>query len=1235
MDGKMKLLAVLAVAMMAFAAFAVVSESDQSVAEIADTDVAKIGDTGYATLELAIAAAEEGNTIELLKDISSATQFVIDKALTLNGAGKKITSTAAGNAAILVSASNVTINNLTVNGPNTKTGWDDGEYGIKVFGGAINGIVLDGVTVTNANAGILINGNVTLKGTITVSGNEYGGIEVSKSSTDETVVGKLKFDSGASIVCTDTAVPAMWIDKFGADYNSILSNAVEDKPSSMKVAMPASKDQCFIVTGSYALGAFEATLEGIYYETLTQAISKASTGNIVALQKSIEPAFQIIVDKAITIDGNSKTIKSTATGNAAILVSSSTVTIKNLTVEGPNTKSTGWDGGEYGIKVFGSSINGIVLENVTVTKANAGILINGNVTLKGTISVSGNEYGGIEVSKSSTEQNVIGKLTFNSGSSIVCTDKTVPAIWIDNFEADFSGKIENAVVGIPSAMKYAMPASKDQCFIVTDSYDLSSYEAAIGTTYYGLLDDALEAATVGQTISLKKSCTYSGTGALTAAENVTISGAEILKITTGSVNLNNGTSFVNVTFQAAGSGNLFDITAGKKDISFKNCIFTGDSTEGAMNYINASGYVGNMTVDGCMFVNTGDNISRDVVVTISDSATATNTKVTVKNCSMSIGSGTDISTPVRVVTNTPSYCVMSNNTMSGSPLIEAYDNGAVVLIAEASCDAKIGDLYYRSVEEAITKATSSQTLDVVKNCSVTKDLTVYCYLKVAQGKILTIDGTSPVISLTFAKGSSLDGTVAYMYGGSANSATFENVVAGNNGFVITKGSLKITGMIDSSLGAVITAAGSVDMGATLSQTGTTGGLTIKKSGSGSVTIDGMTVNEGATLNLATDAAVKTGSTMTIKGKVEVESGTTLTNNGTIAGSGTIENNGSIKGNTPGVEVIDPVKPGNYRVKVTTNGSYGTATSNPVNEATPGTTVKLTYEVKTEGYGLKEWKGPEGLTIKSDGTFVMPSYDVTITAVFEKQYKVDIAIEGVDKTKATVSATPNPACKDAKITLSYTTSSGVYFKEWKAPEGVTITGNTFTMPEKDVTVTAVFGVYENIVKTVSNGSVKIPWALANTMGIKDASELTLKIDKIDSPSQPNIPKDAIAYSITLSKGTTALTSFADKIEVTINYTTPSGSTGYDVYYVSEDGKTVEKMNATYTSGKFTFSTKHLSTYAISSKEIQPATDGPNWTLIAIVIVAGLIIIAVIVFFLKRNNGGKPKANEYFDEGLEQY
>jgi len=70
--------------------------TEESANAVSDTDVAKIGDNGYATLQDAVNAAQAGDTITLLKDVtvntgsSASARCAISKSLTIDGQGHTI-----------------------------------------------------------------------------------------------------------------------------------------------------------------------------------------------------------------------------------------------------------------------------------------------------------------------------------------------------------------------------------------------------------------------------------------------------------------------------------------------------------------------------------------------------------------------------------------------------------------------------------------------------------------------------------------------------------------------------------------------------------------------------------------------------------------------------------------------------------------------------------------------------------------------------------------------------------------------------------------------------------------------------------------------------------------------------------------------------------------------------------------------------------------------------------------
>lgn len=184
-----------------------------------DTPVVPAGDP-ITDIEDFKEAVKNGGTFYLADDISNMqTQLNLDiengKTLVIDG-NKKTISRDVGEsggvnekAIVQILSGNVILKNMTIDGINPPTEWNTGEFGIKVYGQDAT-VTLENVTVTNCNAGILVDGStVTLNGKINLSGNFAGGINVDRNSGNP---GTVTISSGATIVCTDNDNPAIWLD---------------------------------------------------------------------------------------------------------------------------------------------------------------------------------------------------------------------------------------------------------------------------------------------------------------------------------------------------------------------------------------------------------------------------------------------------------------------------------------------------------------------------------------------------------------------------------------------------------------------------------------------------------------------------------------------------------------------------------------------------------------------------------------------------------------------------------------------------------------------------------------------------------------------------------------------------------------------------------------------------------------------------------------------------------------
>ena len=151
-----------------------------------------------------------------------------------------------------------------------------------------------------------------------------------------------------------------------------------------------------------------------------------------------------------------------------------------------------------------------------------------------------------------------------------------------------------------------------------------------------------------------------------------------------------------------------------------------------------------------------------------------------------------------------------------------------------------------------------------------------------------------------------------------------------------------------------------------------------------------------------------------------------------------------------------ITPTTYTVTVSNDGN-GTGTATPSTAAT-GTEITLTAMPK-EGYHFKEWQVMSGGVTIKDNKFLMPSANVEVKAIFEKdapptptEFTITVKTDG----NGTASASHAKAVVGTEIILTATPKTGYHFKEWQVISGgVTIKDNKFLMPSANVEVKAIF------------------------------------------------------------------------------------------------------------------------------------------------------------------------------------
>ena len=339
-------------------------------------EVAKVGGTGYATLADALTAANDGETVTLLADVSE--DVTIKKNITLDLNSKTLTNTNAGKATLTVEAgATATVKNGSIVG-------GTGHYNIAVGMKAAPGgnLTLEGVTATAGNTGSSMIDNW---GTLTITSGTYtGGLNVVKSEEDSKLTidgGKFTLDYAPSSGYTATILVYGDTTITGGEFiqnatpkwgypQVVMTGVVEGHTAITKITggtftnkksgdnifhglgkatsdnfevsggtfnKSISDGYCadgFIPTknadGTYGVkeGKYVAAVGSKNYETLADAIRLAAKGKTVKLLADTRE--NVTIDKAMTLDLNGHTLNGgTVKATPALTITARTVTIKD------------------------------------------------------------------------------------------------------------------------------------------------------------------------------------------------------------------------------------------------------------------------------------------------------------------------------------------------------------------------------------------------------------------------------------------------------------------------------------------------------------------------------------------------------------------------------------------------------------------------------------------------------------------------------------------------------------------------------------------------------------------------------------------------------------------------------------------------------------------------------------------------------------------------------------------
>ena len=297
---------------------------------------AKIDSTYYATLAEAVAAAQDGDTITLLGDITASEVIQLDKSITIDGNGYKVTSSASRVFRVTASDTEVTLNEVNMVSTAVRVGTND-IRGISIDG-ELNNVKLTlndcSVDFTDASAtdwtyAVNISGNGTGH-TLTVVGGDYEGANViNVNGANNTVkVENATLTSlypnndlyygaciwvlekqDSSVTATGNTFNGSNAVAFNLGTGTTLTESENIDNTTMKVAKIGEK----------------------YYATLEEAFAAANDGDTVKLLQDIALDAMITNTKKITLDLNGKTVSmvyaENATANHAMIINNGNLTV--------------------------------------------------------------------------------------------------------------------------------------------------------------------------------------------------------------------------------------------------------------------------------------------------------------------------------------------------------------------------------------------------------------------------------------------------------------------------------------------------------------------------------------------------------------------------------------------------------------------------------------------------------------------------------------------------------------------------------------------------------------------------------------------------------------------------------------------------------------------------------------------------------------------------------------------
>ena len=323
-------------------------EQDENGKIVIDTDtaVAEINGVGYTSLDAALAAAKDGDTIKLLKDLESFAAITIPAGVALDGNGKTLAytggsvETPSNGAFLTAGGENVTIQNLTVE---TNNRIKHGVQFYSVKSGKLSGVTVNGGTYTS----VIVNNsqNIVLENS-TLNSNGYANIEYAVGSNiSDVVIPSLTVDNVTFKPAGENSEPFMiWADK---DTVARIKgeSSEEDAVAKIKENVTNKNPGDVVISVGLENGTIDnETVDGEGYPSGSTSyaitVSKADNGTVTASRtranKGLTITLTVKADEGYALDtltvtdknGNEIKLTDKGDGKYTFTMPSSAVTVK-------------------------------------------------------------------------------------------------------------------------------------------------------------------------------------------------------------------------------------------------------------------------------------------------------------------------------------------------------------------------------------------------------------------------------------------------------------------------------------------------------------------------------------------------------------------------------------------------------------------------------------------------------------------------------------------------------------------------------------------------------------------------------------------------------------------------------------------------------------------------------------------------------------------------------------------